>query len=84
MDTLPKIKNITDGQGNSVGTANEDGSFTIPEGTIPSENWIIVLDTGNPYKYKALEEVIEFEKSTDPIALEFKKMRVEFEESLGY
>lgn len=81
MDTLLKIKNITDGQGNSVGTTNEDGSFTIPKGTIISKDWRIVLDTGNPYK--ALEEVIEFEKSTDPIAMEIKKMRAEFEESLG-
>jgi hypothetical protein len=38
MDILPKIKNITDGQGNSVGIRNEDGSFTIPEGTIPSKD----------------------------------------------
>lgn len=87
MDTLPwltvdnpnpaeavTLKSVIDANGNEY-----SGKDIIPKGTI-----LKAYTVNFPCPYKALKEVIEFEKSTDPVAVEFKKMRAEFEESLGY
>jgi hypothetical protein len=68
------LKSVIDSKGNEYFEKD-----IIPKGTI-LKGYVLNL----PCPYKAEKEVIEFEKSTDPIAMEFKKMRAELEESLGY
>jgi len=68
------LKSVIDSNGNEYFEKD-----IIPKGTI-LKGYVLNL----PCPYKALEEIIEFEKNTDPVAVEIKKMRVEFEESLGY